>query len=390
MPTDHQTATAARSLALNTHHAALGEDLQPAPSMTAGPDSAYAPGMATSPSGRRISALSGRQKAAILVRLLLDEGADVQLSHLPEEQQTALTEEIARMRLVDRETVSTVANEFVETLEQIALSFSGGIEGALDALGSRLSPEAAERLRQRARALGRANPWERIASAEADELIGLLAAEADEVAAVVLSKLPVSRAAGLLGLMPGERARRIAFAMPLTETIAPSAVARIGTAMARQLDERPRPAFPATPGERFGAILNETGTRMRESLLAELHDRDEQFAESVRRNIFTFGLLHERLNPRDVPKSLRDVGQDVLITALGAALQNPESAEAASAEFLLGNMSQRLSTALQDEIETRGRIKAREGEAAQTAVIANIRALLDTGEITLLTPDNED
>lgn len=385
MPTNQQAASPERSLALTTG----GAQPQPATATTDDQVATHGRDMATRPQGRRITPLSGRQKAAILVRLLLDEGADLSLSHLPEDQQAALTEEIARMRLVDRETVSTVANEFVETLEQVGLSFSGGIEGALDALGSRLSPEAAERLRQRARAHGRANPWERITSAASDELIALLAAEADEVAAVVLSKLPVARAAGLLGLMPGERARRIAFAMPLTESIAPSAVARIGAAMARQLDERPRPAFPATPGERFGAILNEAPAPMRESLLAELQERDKQFAEAVRRNIFTFGQLHERLQPRDVPKSLRDIGQDELVTALGAALQTPGSAEAASADFLLGNMSQRLASALRDEIETRGRIKAGEGEVAQNAVITNVRVLIDAGAITLVEIDGE-
>lgn len=384
MPKDHQLALADNSLALTAGMAAAEDHETPQPAAFS------ATGLATSPGGRRIAPLTGRQKAAILVRLLLDEGADLRLSELPEEQQTALTEEIARMRLVDRETVATVANEFVETLEQIGLSFSGGIEGALEVLGARLSPEAAERLKQRARAHGRANPWERISNAEADELIELLTAEADEVVAVVLSKLPVSRAAWLLGKMPGERARRVACAMPLTESIAPKVVARIGMALACQLDDRPRPAFRAPPGERFGAILNETGAQIRETLLAELHERDEQFAESVRRNIFTFAQLHQRLKPRDVPKSLRDIGQDELITALAAALQSPDSPEAESAEFLMANMSQRLATALRDEIETRDRIKAREGEAAQNAVIANIRTLIDAGEVKLLDLDGED
>lgn len=384
MPKDQQTALSERSLALTAGFGADGRG--DAPQAGSPPEAR----LATSPGGRRIAPLTGRQKAAILVRLLLDEGADLRLTNLPEEQQTALTEEIARMRLVDRETVSTVANEFVETLEQIGFSFSGGIAGALEVLGGRISPEAADRLKQRARAHGHANPWERIASAEANELIELLAAEADEVVAVVLSKMPASRAARLLGRMQGERARRVACAMPLTETIAPPVVARIGKALARQLDERPRPAFPAPPGERFGAILNETGAQIRESLLAELHDNDAQFAESVRRNIFTFAHLHERLNPRDVPKSLRDIGQDELITALAAAMQAPDSPEAEAAEFLMANMSQRLASALRDEIETRGRIKSREGEAAQNAVIANIRNLIDAGEIKLLDPDREE
>ena len=351
---------------------------------------AAATGIATSASGRRIQTLSGRQKAAILVRLLIDEGADLRLTDLSEDQQAALTEEIAQLRLVDRATVATVAREFVETLEQVGLSFSGGIQGALAVLGERLSPEAAERLKQRARAQGHANPWERIASVEPSALLELLEGEADEVAAVVLSKLPVSRAAGLLNMIPGERARRIALAMPLTESVAPGTVTRIGAALARQLDDRPRPAFRATPGERFGAILNETGAHLRDTLLAELSEGDGAFAAAVRRNILTFAQLPERLKPRDVPKALRDIGQDGLITAFAYSLSRSESAEAAAANFFLENMSQRVATALRDEIETREPISARDGEAALSAIVTNIRGLIDAGEITLRPLDEEE
>ena len=74
---------------------------------------------AHAPSGRRIQALSGRQKAAIVVRLLLAEGADLNIASLPEDMQTALTETIGEMRLIDRDTLSAVIGEFVETMEQV-------------------------------------------------------------------------------------------------------------------------------------------------------------------------------------------------------------------------------------------------------------------------------
>ncbi len=340
-------------------------------------------GLSTGPGGRRIPALTGRQKAAILVRLLLEEGAELPLSALPEEMQTSLTEQIAALRLVDRETLHSVVREFVETLEQVGLSFSGGIEAALDRLGDRLSPAAAERLRRTARARGAGSPWDGIAQAQDEDLLPLLAQEGAEVSAVVLSKLNTAKAAGLLGQMPGDRARRIACAMPLTESIAPRVVARIGASLARQLDERPRPAFAASPGERFGAILNAVPSDQRDSLLRDLEGDDAGFAQDVRRNIFTFAHIPERINPRDVPRILREVAQDELITALAAALSAPDSPEGAAAEFLLANMSQRLAGALRDEVEGMGPVKAKNAEAAQNTVVAAIRTLLDDGTIAL-------
>jgi flagellar motor switch protein FliG len=347
-----------------------------------------APDYATAPSGRRIAALTGRQKAAILVRLLLVEGADLNLATLPEAMQAELTEQMAQMRLVDRDTMLAVVGEFVETLEQVGLSFPDGIEGALKALTGKLSPGAAGRLRQMARARGHADPWDRIAAAEPEALVDLLAPESTEVAAVVLSKLPVGRAADLLGRMPGERARRVAFAVSRTEGIAPDTVARIGAALAAELDRKPPAAFVSPPAARVGAILNSVAADLRDSLLEGLDEADQGFADGVRKAIFTFAHVHARLAPLDVPKALRGIDQSVLVTTLAHALPQAGTNLAQSAEFLLANMSQRMAATLRDEVEGRGRVKPKDGEAAMAEIVANIRALADAGEITLVEPDD--
>ncbi|GAB4268275.1 MAG: FliG C-terminal domain-containing protein [Pararhodobacter sp.] len=344
----------------------------------------------TSPSGRQIRTLTGGQKAAVLVRLLLAEGADLKLASLPEDMQTALTEQIGNMRLVDRDTLSAVVAEFVETLEQVGLTCPGGIDGALKALDGRLSPGASTRLRQKLRNRDGADPWDRIVRADPEDLLRVLEGESAEVAAVVLSKLSVSRAAELLGKMPGDRARRVAYAVSLTEGISPMMVERIGTSIASELDNRPPRAFSVAPAARIGAILNSASAPVRDALLEGLTEQDEGFAEGVRKAIFTFGHIHERLEPRDVPKVLREVSQKDLITALAAALPRPDSDDGRSAEFLLANMSQRMAASLRDEVEARGKVRAKEAEPAMAAVVAALRALVDAGEITLTTDRDDD
>jgi len=345
---------------------------------------------ATSPRGRRIPALTGRQKAAILVRLLIAKGAQINLSSLPDEMQTELTEQIASMRLVDRDTMEAVIGEFIETLEQVGFSFPGGIEAALKALEGKLSPTATRRLRELAAGRGTADPWERIAIAEQDDIAELLQPESAEVAAVVLSKLSVKRAAALLGQMPGERARRVAYAISLTGGIAPQTVAQIGRSLAKQLEQRPPRAFDSPPSDRMGAILNLAPTNMRDRLLAELDEDDRGFAAGVRKAIFTFSHIHARLQPRDVPRVLRDVPQAELITALAATLGAEGTSEAKSSEFLLSNMSQRMATTLREEAELRGKVKGSDADAALFAIADSVRGLLEAGEIELIDLDEDD
>ncbi len=331
-------------------------------------------------------ALKGRQKAAIIVRLLLADGAQLPLSSLPEHLQAALTEQMGSMRLVDRETMRAVVAEFQDELESVGLSFPGGIDGAISMLDGHISTTAASRLRRLASASGKADPWERVAGHDGERLLPVLQEESAEVGAVMLSKLSVDRAAALLEKLPGERARRLTQAMSRTARVDPETVRRIGLALAAQLESLPPRAFETGPVERVGAILNSAPATTRDSVLEGLRESDPDFAEQVRRAIFTFAHIPGRVPPRAVPLVLRAVAQDRLLAALVAA-GAAGGAEAASAEFLLANISQRMADALREGMAEAGPVDPRAGEEAMAAVIAAIRELEGEGTLTLLPPD---
>lgn len=328
-----------------------------------------------------------REKAAIIVRLLLAEGASIPLSALPDHMQAALAEQMARMRLVDRATLGAVVEEFLHELDSAGLAFPGGIEGALGMMDGHISPAAASRLKRLAASTTRADPWERIAATPPDRLLPLLAAEAPEVAAVVLSKLPVPRAAELLSMMEGERARRVAYAVSLTAGIGPDPVRRIGQALAQALDAQPLAAFDAGPADRVGAILNVAPSATREAVLEGLRAEDAAFADRVARAILTFAHLPARLNPRDVPRVLRLVEPARLVAALVGAQARPELA--AAANFLLSNISGRMAEGLREDMAARGPVKEREAEEAMAAVMTAVRQLETAGEIVLRDPEGE-
>ncbi|WP_394345587.1 flagellar motor switch protein FliG [Aliigemmobacter aestuarii] len=346
-------------------------------------------GATTATGGGRIVPrnLPPAEKAAVIVRLLLAEGSSLPLSALPEHMQAALTEQIGRMRLVDRVTLGAVVEEFVNELEQVGLSFPGGIEGAISMMDGHISTTAANRLRRLAGVAARSDPWDRIVQMPPERLLPVLAEESVEVGAVILSRLPAARSADLLARVPPDRARSLALAMSLTGNVAPDTVARIGQALLTQLDNQPDRAFEAGPVERVGAILNVSAAATRDEVLRGLADSDQAFAEQVRRAIFTFVHIPARLSPRDVPKVLRQVDQAVLVTALAAAM--PDAEGAAAVDFLLANMSQRMAQTLREEMAERGKVKQKDGEEAMNAVIAGIRTLETSGELALIAPDDE-
>jgi flagellar motor switch protein FliG len=337
----------------------------------------------------RPAVLNGRQKAAVIVRLLLSEGAKIPLSSLPEHLQAALTEQIGTMRLIDRETLRGVVEEFSSTLEQVGLSFPNGIDGAITMLDGHISANAANRLRRLAGDSAKADPWERLANIDVDRLVPVIQSESIEIGAVMLSKLSVQSAAGLLEKLPGEVARKLAYAMSMTGNVAPDVVRRIGQSIANQLEAQPARAFDGDPMARVGAILNSSPAQVRDALLASLQDTDAVFAKGVRKSILTFGDLRTRLAARDVSRFLREVPQVDTITALKAALDKSGSDEAETAEYILGSISQRLAGSLREEMESLGSIKIKTAEDAMSAMIAALRDLIDAGEVTLISTEAE-
>ncbi|MCW9041927.1 MAG: flagellar motor switch protein FliG [Pseudopelagicola sp.] len=331
--------------------------------------------------------LSRRQKAAIIVRFLLNEGANVSLADLPDDMQADLTKLMGDMRYVDRATLADVVMEFAAELEAVGLTFPAGIGGALSALEGRISPLTAQRLRKEAGVRQAGDPWQRLRTLSTEQLVDICERESTEVAAVMLAKLDVTRAAELLGVLPGEKARRITYAMSLTGAVTPDAVDRIGLSLVAQLDDTPPRAFADDPSSRVGAILNYSRSTTRDDVLNGLDEADSAFAEAVRKAIFTFPDIPTRLNPRDVPRVIRDVDQERLIAALGAATA-PETAPVAA--FLLDNISARMADQLRDEIQERGQPTPKDGESAMAEVVGAIRRLADTGDITLLSPDEEE
>ena len=330
--------------------------------------------------------LSPREKAAIIVRYLLAEGASIPLSKLPEHMQASLTEQMGQMRLIDRHTLGAVVDEFMSELEQVGLAFPGGIEGALAVMDGHISANAASRLRRLAGASAKADPWDRLTALPIERLLPVLQEESAEVAAVMLSKLPVPKSAEILGKLPGDRARRVAYAVSLTGNVDPETVRRIGISLASQLDAQPPKAFDTGPVERVGAILNVSAALTREDVLQGLQETDAAFAELVRRAIFTFVHLPRRVLGRDVPKIIRMVDQPVLVTALAATIGHQDLTEAT--EFLLANMSQRMAQGLRDEMAARGKVKEKDAEDAMTAIVTAIRELEATGELVLIQPED--
>lgn len=335
-------------------------------------------------------ALDQRQKAAIVTRYLLSEGVELPLDQLPDRHQRALAMALAEMKVVDKTTLDSVLQEFTEQLDGIGMSSAGGMAGALSVLDGHLSPQTAKSIREEAGLLSRGDPWDQVAALEVIDLCEIVERESLYVAAVVVSKLPVTKAADLLQSLPGPEARKLAMAMSQTGKIRPDAVARIGLSLADQLASNPPRAFDEEPVDRVGEILNYSSGDTRDELLDEIDREDAEFATALRKKIFTFAHIPVRISPIDVPGILREADQDDIIAALaGAFSTGDDTPEIDAAEFLMANISQRMATTLREEAHEISGMKPRDAEIAMTKIVTVIRRLISEGKINLMERDED-
>ena len=333
-----------------------------------------------------IENLSRKAKAAIIVRVLLNDGADVPLEDLPESCQAELAKAMGNMRLVDKETVAQVIDEFAEQVDRIGLSFPEGMAGALQSLDGKISALTAARLRKEAGVRELGDPWERVREMAEEDLLPVLSEESVEVAAVMLSMLETKKAARLLGQLEGPKARQIAYAVSQTESVTPDAVDRIGLSLAAQLSARPVTAFDEGPVARVGAILNSATSITRDDVLEGLDEKDEGFANAVRKAIFTFANIPERIAPRDIPRILREVDQAELLKVVAGA---EEAGVQPAVDYIFENMSARMADQMREEAGELEKPKTAEIDEAMGAVVDAIRDMEKRGELMLVSGDDD-
>jgi flagellar motor switch protein FliG len=326
--------------------------------------------------------LTRLQKAAVIYRMLGSLGMSLPEGALTAEDEALLARAMEGLGGIEPVELAAVVDEFLLTLsppaEPAPPAAFPGLPGLPDLPMIDPLPPPSGAAPSGAMA---ADSWDIVTDQEDAALLSVLETEAPEVGAVLLSKLKVSRAAELLGQIPGPLARRITYGVSLISDISPGTVARIGEALAAELGREVPRAFTGGPVERVGALLNFSRAATRNDVLDGLTETDPGFAEAVRKSIFTYLNIPARVGPRDLPKIMKKVDQKLLVVALAGSTSDDTRP---TADFILANISQRMAESLRTEAEELGEVTEADGEAAMAGVVAAIRELEEAGEIYLV------
>lgn len=325
--------------------------------------------------------LSNREKAAVILGVLGTDAASPFLEQLDEDSLRNFASAMSRLKRVSPEIVMQTISEFQHEVDRLDMTVVGGTSQAREMLRDAVNDATLTKIFDDIESPTAHNVWNKLAKIDDNALSDFLTNEHPQTVAVVLSKLSVEQAARLIGFLDEDRAREVVTGLTKTSKLDPQIVETIGTAVSDSFLKNQRGSGSGfKPADRIGAIMNYAPGNIRQSVLSYLDETQPEFSDQVKRKMFTFQDIPKRLEKREVAAVVRAVEGDVLLTALVGAASNATETR----DFILASISSRVAEQLRADMAEVGKVKIREAEEAQNAILAVIRELEKTDQITLV------
>ncbi|NID16868.1 flagellar motor switch protein FliG [Luteibacter yeojuensis] len=322
-------------------------------------------------------ALTGAQKAAILLLTLGEEDAASILKHLGARDVQAVGTAMAALKNVSKEQVDQVLTKLQEDVGQHTAIGVGTEEYIRRILVNALGENKAGGLIDRI-LLGRSSKGlESLKWMESRAIAEMIGQEHPQIIALVLAHLEADQAAEVIGYMPARTRSDVVMRIATLDGVQPHALNELDEIMERQFSGNSTKLKSATVGGLKAAadILNAMETSREAELMASIRGIDSGLGERIEELMFVFDDLAD-LDDRSMQTLLREVPSARLITAL-------KGAESAIREKIFSNMSKRAADMLRDDLEVKGPVRLSEVDAAQKEVLATARRLADAGQINL-------
>lgn len=322
------------------------------------------------------------RKAAVLVMSLPEEQAGQLLSKLTPKQVEAVSIEIAKLGRVPVEEQEAVINEFADSNPAALGSNVGGLELARSLVEKALGKNASDTLdnvRQSIEAL----PFGFLKKVDPQNLLTFIIDEHPQTIALILSHLNPNYGAQIIAGLPTERQLAVIRRIANMGQTNPEVIREVELGLESRMSSVMSQSFENAGGvSSVAEILNVTDRATERSLLENLAQEDPDLVEEIRRLMFVFDDIN-KLSDKDVQTVLKNVEAAQWAMALKGASEELKNK-------ILGNMSQRASQMLREEMEFLGAVRLSEVEAVQQQIVDVVRRLEDTGELTVSTGAEEE
>src|SRR3954452_9050798 len=321
-------------------------------------------------------ALTGIEKAAVLLVAIGEERAGEIFKYLGESEVEALSLQIAKSRKVSNDVCRDVLGEAVETVLAEDYIAEGGVEYARNILERSLGANRAEEVIGRLAATIERRPFEFLRRTPPEQISVFLRNESPQTVALVISNLHTHLAAQVLSMLPAEEQAAVAMRVAMMAETRPEVVAQVESVVRSRLSAVGSQEYAAAGGVKALAdILNYADRSTERNVLDELAKADGELAEEIRLLLFTFEDV-VKLDDRSIQMVLKETDQKDLAIALRGVSEDVKAR-------VFANMSERGAEMLREEIEFQPPQRRRVVEEAQSRIVGAVRRLEEAGQITI-------
>jgi flagellar motor switch protein FliG len=324
-----------------------------------------------------VMALGGVRKAAIALAQMDPAHCALVLTQLNESEIEEITEEISRLKGLDPDEAEGVLEDlYYEAVSHKSVG-QGGPAFAREILLASLGQERTDQMLARMASRGSASAFAFLQGQENSLIASLVADEHPQTIAVVLTHLDSKKASGVLGLFPTELQTEVAHRIATMRPADPEMLRLVATDLRDRIDAM----TTDTTFETLGGVtplvemIGFTDRDTEKMILSGIEFRDPGLAEEIRALLFVFEDIVD-LDDRAAQMVLRQVEAPDLALALKGAPENVT-------DKIMRNMSERAADNLKDEIELMGPVKVAAVQEARKKIVAQIRALDESGEIAI-------
>ena len=320
--------------------------------------------------------LTGIQKAAVLLIALGPEMSASIFKHLKEEEIEQLTLEIANTRSVSPTVKDEVMDEFYEVCLAQQYIAEGGIGYTKDLLDKALGEERAQEVISRLTASLQVRPFEFVRKADASQLLNFIQDEHPQTIALILSYLPASQAASVIGALPPEKQSDVAKRIAIMDRTSPDVIKEVEDILERKLASLVNQDYTIVGGvDAIVSILNTVDRGTEKHIMETLEIEEPELADEIRRKMFVFEDILT-LDNRAIQTVLREVDNNELAIALKNANEEVQ-------DVIFSNLSSRLAAMIKEDMEYMGPVRLKDVEDAQQKIVNIIRKLEDAGDIVI-------
>jgi len=325
---------------------------------------------------RTKGALTGREKAAILLISLGKEKASEIYKHLSEDEIEQLTLEIANLSKVESDIKDQVLEEFYQLcLAQNYIS-EGGIGYARDILERALGSQKALEIINRLTSSLQVRPFDFVRKADPSQILNFIQNEHPQTIALVLAYLRPEQSAAIISSLPQDKQVEVATRIALMDRTSPDVIKEVERVLERKLSAMLTTDFTNAGGiQALVDILLSVDRGTEKHIMENLELQDSELAEEIRQRMFVFEDI-VTLDNRSIQRFLREVDNNDLILALKGASEEVS-------RVIFANMSKRLQDMIKEDMEYLGPVRLRDVENAQQKIVNIIRQLEEAGEIII-------